>query len=203
VRARAFEPFFTTKGPGRGSGLGLAQIHGFAHQSGGTVTIDSAPGQGTEVTLLLPRTAAAEPLRDPESLEAAALPRGCGETVLVVEDDTAVRATLAATLRNLGYRVLEAGVADTGLATLASTGTVDAVLTDLTMPGPLDGLEFAAIARTRRPDLPVVLVTAHPDPLHGRQLPEGVALLLKPFDRARIATVLRNMLDRKTPLIAA
>jgi CheY-like chemotaxis protein len=122
--------------------------------------------------------------------------------VLLVEDDTSVRASLAATLRDLGYRVLEAELADTGLALLASVGAVDAVLTDLAMPGPLDGLEFAEAVRSHRPSLPVLLVTGHLDPLRGRRLPGGVGVLAKPCDRTRLATGLRGVLDGRTPPIA-
>ena len=194
VCRRAFEPFFTTKGPGRGTGLGLAQIHGFAHQSGGTATIESAPGRGTEVAILLPRAGADAPNRPPGPRDATVeVLRGEGETVLLVEDDALVRATLAATLHDLGYRVLEAGDAEAGVAALVDAG-VDAVLTDFTMPGTLDGLEFVNIAQARRPGLPAVLLTGHLDPLRSKRLPEGVAFLQKPCDRVQMATTLRRVL---------
>jgi PAS domain S-box-containing protein len=206
VRRRAFEPFFTTKAPGKGTGLGLAQIHGFAHQSGGTVTIDSAPGAGTEVALLLPRAGAAlDPAsarrdrtreqEDDDDDDDAGAPRGRGETVLVVEDDALVRAALAATLRDLGYGTVEAQDADAALAVLESGAAVDVVLTDLTMPGSMDGLGFARIARARRPGLPVVLITGHLDPMHGvRGVPEGVGFVQKPHRRGRLAAVLQRAL---------
>jgi len=196
VRSRAFEPFFTTKESGQGTGLGLAQIHGFAHQSGGTATIESVPGRGTEVAILLPRTDAPEShgnLR--EHRAAAAAPGGHGETVLLVEDDASVRATLAATLCDLGHRTLEAENADAGLAALANCA-VAAVVTDLTVPGRLDGREFAEAVLEHRPRLPIILLTGHLDPLRGRRLPDGVAFLQKPCDRTRIATLLRSTLDR-------
>lgn len=194
VRRRAFEPFFTTKGPGQGTGLGLAQIHGFAHQSGGTATIESMPGQGTEVAILMPRTGAAEPGRIRGLRDAAVEPlRGQGQTVLLVEDDALVRATLAAGLQDLGYRVMEAGDADAGLTALAGAA-VDAVLTDLTMPGTLDGLEFARLIQARSPNLPIVLLTGHLDPFRGTQLPEGVTFLQKPCNYSELAATLRRVL---------
>jgi PAS domain S-box-containing protein len=195
VLRRAFEPFFTTKEAGQGTGLGLAQIYGFAHQSGGTVTIESEPGQGTEVVILMPRIGTATPEFDPEPRDAAAdAPSARGETVLLVEDDTLVRAALAAMLADLGYRVLEAEDADAGLSILAGA-SVDALLTDLTMPGRLDGLELAEVAETRRPGLPIVLVTGYPGMLRGRRLREGTQFLQKPCSRVQLAAALRRALD--------
>lgn len=194
VRRRAFEPFFTTKPTGQGTGLGLAQIHGFAHQSGGTVTIDSTPGQGTEVAMLLPQADVALIPQENSCVAAAEAPRGHGETVLVVEDNLAVRSTFARMLSDLGYRVLEAEDADEGLAVLDGDSSADAVLTDLTMPGSMDGLELAEIARTRHPALPVILTTAHLDPLRRRRLPPGVGFLQKPCDRAGLAVAVRSAL---------
>jgi CheY-like chemotaxis protein len=195
VRRRAFEPFFTTKAPGKGTGLGLAQIHGFAHQSGGTVMIDSAPGRGTEVAILLPRTGAAAP--DGAGIGEAAEPEaeaGFGETVLVVEDDALVRGALAETLRDLHYRVVEAADADAALALLDRGTGVDAILSDVTMPGSMDGLGLAAAARARLPGVPVVLATGRAGALDGRSLPPGVGVLRKPLSRSAIAVALRRAL---------
>ncbi len=194
VRRRAFEPFFTTKAPGKGTGLGLAQIHGFAHQSGGTVLIDSAPGRGTEVAILLPRTGAAAP---DAGIGMAAEPEaeaGYGETVLVVEDDALVRGALAETLRDLHYRVVEAADADAALALLDRGTGVDAILSDVTMPGSMDGLGLAAAARARLPGVPVVLATGRAGALDGRSLPPGVGVLRKPLSRSAIAVALRRAL---------
>jgi PAS domain S-box-containing protein len=191
VRRRAFEPFFTTKPSGKGTGLGLAQIHGFAHQSGGTALVESAPGQGTEVAILLPRSVkparrcveATGPAPEPEA--------GFGEMVLVVEDDAMVRAALAETLRDLRYRVVEAADADTALAMLDSGVAADVVLSDVMMPGSMDGVEFAAVARERFPRLPLILTTGRADVLGGRPLPPGVDVLRKPHSRSGIAAALR------------
>jgi CheY-like chemotaxis protein len=193
-RRRAFEPFYTTKGPGKGTGLGLAQIHGFAHQSGGTATIESAPGQGTEVAILLPRTgdqAGGPP--EPQALPAAEPEAGFGETVLVVEDDPLVRGAVAETLRDLRYRVLEAADADAALL-LLERATVDAILSDVMMPGSVDGVAFAHAARARFPGTPVILATGHAGALIGKPLPPDVVFLKKPLSRSAIASAVRRAL---------
>ena len=199
VRRRAFEPFFTTKAAGKGTGLGLAQIHGFAHQSGGTVRIDSAPGRGTEVAILLPRAAggavAADGAVPDAGFQEVAEPEpetGFGETVLVVEDDALVRGALAETLRELRYRVVEAADADAALALLDRGAGVDAILSDVAMPGSMDGVGFAVAARARWPGVPVVLATGHVGALDGRALPPRVGVLRKPLGRAAIAVALRR-----------
>ncbi len=193
VRRRAFEPFFTTKGPGKGTGLGLAQIHGFAHQSGGTARIESAPGKGTEVAILLPR-AGDRAGRAPEPQASAAEPdAGFGETVLVVDDDPLVRGAVSETLRDLRYRVLEAADADTALLLLERVA-VDAVLSDVMMPGSMDGVAFAHAARVRFPGIPVILATGHAGALNGKPLPPGVALFKKPFSRAALGSAVRRAL---------
>jgi CheY-like chemotaxis protein len=194
VRRRAFEPFFTTKGPGKGTGLGLAQIYGFAHQSGGTAVIDSAPGRGTEVAIFLPRSnepmhrASAPPMADAEA-EA-----GFGETVLIVEDDALVRTALAETLRDLRYQIMEAADADTALTMLEGGAAADLIFTDLSMPGSMDGLEFAAAIRMQFPHLPVILTTGHVGVLSGRTLPDGVSFVRKPHSRTGIAAAVRQAL---------
>jgi signal transduction histidine kinase len=196
VRRRAFEPFFTTKAPGKGTGLGLAQIHGFAHQSGGTVRIDSAPGKGTEVAILLPRAAhgAAPGAELGDAAGPEAEPTESGEVVLVVEDDALVRAAMAETLRELRYRVVEAADADAALALLDGGAGVDAILSDVTMPGSMDGVGFAAAARARRPGIPLLLATGHVGALDGRALPPRVGVLRKPLGRTAIAVALRRAL---------
>jgi PAS domain S-box-containing protein len=203
VRRRAFEPFFTTKGPGKGTGLGLAQIHGFAHQSGGTVAIESAPGEGTEVAILLPRAGAAARAagtRPEESEEAEA---GSGETVMVIEDDPLVRAALAETLRDLRYRVVDAADADIALTMLDYGIAADAVVTDLIMPGGMDGLEFAVAARERFPAMPLVMVTGHAEALRGRALPPGLEVVRKPHGRSGIAAALRRALGKASAPVCA
>jgi PAS domain S-box-containing protein len=208
VRRRAFEPFFTTKGPGKGTGLGLAQIRSFAHQSSGMALIESAPGKGTEVALLLPSTN--EPTQDiptqdnPRSaVPAEGTDVGFGETVLIVEDDALVRTTLAETLCDLAYQIVEAADADAALALLENGVTADMILTDLSMPGSMDGLEFAFAARSRFPKLPVILTTGHVGFTSGKALPPGVTFLRKPHSRTDIAAAIRNALTEGQHVVAA
>lgn len=122
-----------------------------------------------------------------------------GETVLLVEDDMAVRMTLAITLEDLGYRVLQAADAETGLATLAAT-EVNVLLTDLRMPGRLDGLELVELARARNPILPIVVVAGYLDLSNGRRLPADSMFLQKPCSRAQLALVMRRVLSRDPPM---
>ncbi|WP_052389501.1 PAS domain S-box protein [Belnapia moabensis] len=194
VQRRACEPFFTTKAPGKGTGLGLAQIHGFAHQSGGSVRIKSAPGWGTEVAILLP--ASSETVRPDAAAPVleAKLEAGLGETVLLVEDDAIVRKALAETLSDLRYRVVEAADADAALAMLESGLGLDVVLSDVMMPGTMDGVDLAAELHARCPGLPIVLATGRVDVLRGRLLPPQVSMLRKPLSRAGVAAAVRRAL---------
>jgi CheY-like chemotaxis protein len=163
VRARVFEPFFTTKGVGKGSGLGLAQVLGFAQQSGGGVRIESRPGAGTTVRVYLPRAhagAAADAPAPVRRVTAEPLPRR--RIALLVDDDNAVRDVTAARLRQLGFEVLEAGSGGAALDLLDRTAQVDLLVADFAMPG-MNGVEVAQQARARRPDLPVLFVTGYAD----------------------------------------
>ncbi|HJU16661.1 MAG TPA: ATP-binding protein [Stellaceae bacterium] len=198
VLRRAFEPFFSTKGPGKGTGLGLAMVYGFVRQSGGHVQIDSRPAKGTRVTLYLPFAPA--PPRDPVPAAApAALERG-SETVLVVEDESAVRDLAGAMLRDLGYTVVEAADGDTALQILAARRDIDAVFSDLIMPGAAGGLDIAREILQNRPDLAVVLTSGYassysdPDGLLAR-----VEFVQKPYRQADLAGSLRKALDRRVP----
>ncbi|MBL6080627.1 PAS domain S-box protein [Belnapia sp. T18] len=196
VRRRAFEPFFTTKGPGKGTGLGLAQIHGFSHQSGGTAVIESAPGKGTQVAILLPRTTRPVRLTPEPSFATADTEAGSSETVLVVEDDPLVRTALVETLRDLRYRVVAAADADAALALLGSGVAADLILTDLSMPGSMDGLDFAAVARMRFQKLPVILTTGHAGDLSNRLLPTEMIIVRKPYSRGEIMSAVTASLAR-------
>lgn len=196
VRARAFEPFFTTKGPSKGSGLGLSTIYGFAHQSGGNVTIYSEPDRGTTVNLYLPK---AQDLREGTDKPAAAPMAHAiqGETVLVVEDDDRVRRLTATRLKQLGYRVLEAANGQAALTILAETPAIDLVFSDQVMPGGMSGLDLAEKLRDSFPDLPVVLTSGYSADLIGRDKVDGLGLkvLRKPYQQAQLAQVLREALD--------
>jgi PAS domain S-box-containing protein len=194
TRARAFEPFFSTKGPGHGTGLGLSMVHGFVHQSGGTIRLASAKGGGTTVQLFLPRTRrAAGP---PAPMDGLALPGGT-ESIVVVEDNADVRAMVAAQVRSLGYRVVEAESGDAALALLeARSQEFDLVITDIVMPGKVDGLALARIARERWPRLAMLLTTGFAHVIEG--VGEGKAadfgVLRKPYRKADIAHAMRAAL---------
>ncbi|TDG17460.1 PAS domain S-box protein, partial [Paracraurococcus ruber] len=159
VLARVTEPFFTTKPKGKGTGLGLAMARGFAEQSGGGIAIASRPGRGTTVSLWLPRAAAAPA---PEASAAPPLPAGgVAAALLLVDDEPAVRAVLGAGLAAQGFQVTEAEGAAAALDWLEAGGRPDAMVTDLAMPGGVDGLGLLQAARRRLPGLPAVLITGH------------------------------------------
>jgi PAS domain S-box-containing protein len=201
VRAHAFEPFFTTKPAGKGSGLGLATIYGFARQSGGNVTIYSELGNGTTVNLYLPRDGrdTEEEVAPPAASEVHA---GSGETVLIVEDDDRVRRLTARRLADLGYRVLEAGHGAEALAVLAETHDVDIVFSDLVMPGGMSGFDLARQVRERWPRARVILTSGYSAGLVNQadiaQL--DLHLMRKPYRQAELARVFRAALaDRPRP----
>jgi len=155
TRARAFEPFFTTKEQGRGTGLGLSQVHGFAQQSGGAAIIDSVAGRGTVVTMYLPRADAA----NPEIASEAPSPT-CGGVALLVEDNSEVAAVTKDVLDQLGFEIHVAGDADQALR-LVNERQFDIVLSDIILPGSLNGVELARRLRAAHPTLPIVLATGY------------------------------------------
>jgi PAS domain S-box-containing protein len=191
---RAFEPFFTTKPIGQGTGLGLPMIYGFARQSGGRARIESTIGTGTSVMLCLPSV-------DPDTLgesleeEPAPEPQGEGETILLVEDDTAVRLVVLDVLGELGYRVTEARDATAALPVLQSKERIDLLISDVGLPG-MNGRELAEIARRYRPGLPVLFVTGYAEGavLRGGFLGEGMDMVTKPFAIETLAAKVRTML---------
>lgn len=192
---RAFEPFFTTKGPGKGSGLGLAMVYGFAAQSGGGVTVESQPGQGTVVRLLLPAAGAAEP--PTLATDAEAVPGGT-ETILVVEDDDLVRRIATRHLRGLGYTVLEAADAEDAMAILGTEPEIDLVFSDILMPGALDGYALACWVATERPDVQCLLTTGYSGARDQLVPPAGASslpVLAKPYSREQLARQIRALLD--------
>jgi signal transduction histidine kinase/DNA-binding response OmpR family regulator len=201
VLKRVFEPFFTTKG-GQGTGLGLSQVYGFARQSGGTVTLQSTPGRGTTACIYLPRaepSAAERECDDGPMVAPVAVPRAeNGDTILVVEDDEDVRAYTAGLLRELGYAVLEAMDAPRALQIVEREAGVRLLLTDLGLPGGLDGRMLSERARRIRPSLPVLIMTAYAASalIHDGRLDPGIELLAKPFTREALARRVRALLDR-------
>jgi signal transduction histidine kinase len=200
VRARVFEPFFTTKDVGKGSGLGLAQVYGFARQSGGTVRIDSRPGRGTTVTLLLPRSSRAEALEEQCPAEAVGTSVHPGGTaarhVLLVEDDDEVAALVTEMLAQLGFEVTRAASSRAALGALANGRAVDLVFSDILMPGGMNGLDLAREVRRRRPGLPVLLTTGYAGSALRVAEAEGVAVLAKPYRVEVLAAAVRAALGR-------
>jgi CheY-like chemotaxis protein len=162
VLERAFEPFFTTKEVGRGSGLGLSMVYGFAQQSGGHVSIQSQPGRGASVTVLLPLAERHETLSPPPPVAASATPH-VRTRILVVEDETDVRRFVTSLLLVLGHEVVEAGTGQSGLKVLRSDPAIDLLFTDVVLPGGMSGVELARQARQIRPDLKVLLTSGYPD----------------------------------------
>ena len=194
VMEKVFEPFFTTKPEGRGTGLGLSMVYGFVRQSGGHVRISSAPGQGSTIRLYLPRCTRAEDAATgtPDSDRVT----GGNETILVVEDDAAVRDTVIAMLRDLGYRVLKATHAASALAIIEGGARIDLLFTDVVMPGPMRSVELVAAARQQLPQLQVLFTSGYTQNaiMEGGRLSEGVELLSKPYTREALARRLRQLL---------
>jgi signal transduction histidine kinase len=194
VRAKVFEPFFTTKEVGKGSGLGLSQVLGFAKQSGGGVRIDSIVGEGTIVHIFLPR-AAAKVTHAQEKIELASEDTTAeGAMILLVDDDAAVREVTSAILRDLRYAVVEAGSGADALELLGQRPAVDLMLVDFAMPG-MNGAEVARLARAARPSLPVLFVTGYAD----RAALVGVNethIIGKPFANDELAAKIKLALAR-------
>ncbi len=194
VAARAFEPFFTTKAFGRGSGLGLSMVFGFVSQFRGHIRIATGPGQGTAVTLYLPRSEQPSDVAEPAAAAVAAAGQG---RVLLVEDDPSLRQTATIQLRRLGYEVLAASNGEAALEMLRQAGAVDLLFTDVVMPGRLNGHQLARQAVVLRPSLRVLLTSGYqanamPD---AEDLPSGFRLLSKPYRLADLAEAIRQLLE--------
>ena len=193
VLERVFEPFFTTKPQGRGTGLGLSMIYGFVRQSGGHILIESSEGNGTSVFIYLPRALAKVlPGPTPPHREVSL---GRGETVLVVEDDEAVRQYACGVLDDLGYRVIEAETGDAGLIAAECNPEIDIVLTDIVMPGLLDGVAMAREIQKRRPELKILFTSGYSETQpHEGGLVSSANFLKKPYRPADLAEKLRSLL---------
>jgi two-component system NtrC family sensor kinase len=195
VLERAFEPFFTTKEIGRGTGLGLSQVTGFIHQSGGAVDISSEVGRGTTVSLLLPR-ASGEVVAEasPVSTEVASERRPA--RILLVEDNPQVRELAALILAEEGHDVVEASQADQALQIIISDASIELVFSDLVMPGTMDGLDLARAVRERRPGVLIVLATGYSEAA-AKVLADGFVLVPKPYRPDILALTVRKALSER------
>ena len=198
ILARVTEPFFTTKPEGKGTGLGLAMVYGFAKQSGGTVEIESALGRGTTVTLLFPATDQSTHAAAPSSPRAA--DRDGTETVLVVDDRPDVAETAGMLLSDFGYTVLTAHGPEQALAVLDGERRVDLLFTDLVMPGGMNGVMLARAARDRQPKIKVLLTTGYAEASLERTDAGGseFEIIMKPYRRLELARRVRRVIDGPT-----
>jgi signal transduction histidine kinase/ActR/RegA family two-component response regulator/HAMP domain-containing protein len=193
LRDKVFEPFFTTKPMGKGTGLGLSMVYGFVKQSGGHIKIYSEEGYGTTIKLYLPRATA-----QADAPAKAPLPiRGGDETIMVVEDDALVRNFVVAQLNSLGYKTITAADGNVALAHLDDGAPFDLLLTDVIMPGGINGRQLADTVTLRRPSVKVLYTSGYTENaiVHHGRLDAGVLLLAKPYRRADLARMVRAALD--------
>jgi PAS domain S-box-containing protein len=196
VVARAFEPFFTTKPTGQGTGLGLSMIYGFARQSGGYVRIFSEVDVGTTVCIYLPRYLGGDAADQP-SVRVPEMPRaGSGETVLIVDDELTVRKLVVDVLEGLGYAAVEAWDGVSALKVLQSDARIDLLITDVGLPGGMNGRQVADVARQRRPDMPVLFITGYAESaaIGEGSLGPGMHLLTKPFAMQSLASRIKSII---------
>jgi PAS domain S-box-containing protein len=196
VIAHAFDPFFTTKPLGQGTGLGLSMIHGFVRQSGGQVRIYSEVGKGTTMCLYLPRST--DGTEDAETPDAPYAPDpGHGETVLVIDDEPTVRMLMVEVLEEAGYIALEAGDGPGGLKLLQSDLRIDLLVTDVGLPGGMNGRQVADAARITRPDLKVLFVTGYAEnaAVGNGLLDRGMQVITKPFAMTTFGNKVREMIE--------
>jgi signal transduction histidine kinase len=195
VAAHAFDPFFTTKPLGQGTGLGLSMIYGFARQSGGQIRIYSEVGKGTTMCLYLPRHDDDPNFNDAANFPEASESLGDGEVVLVIDDEPSIRMLITDVLSDTGYSVLEASDGPAGLRVLQSAARIDLLITDVGLPGGMNGRQVADAARTLRPDLRVLFITGYAEnALMGNgHLEKGMHVLAKPFEVERLAIKIREL----------
>jgi PAS domain S-box-containing protein len=195
VQARIFEPFFTTKERGQGTGLGLSMVFGFMKQSGGHINVYSEVGAGTTFRLYLPRDHGAAETTGPAPVRVS---QGGSETILVVEDNAALRRVVVRQLTSLGYKVCEAESSEAALAMIKGGSPIHLLFTDIVMGGKQDGFDLAQIVISRWPTIKVVLTSGFPGAGGGAdQLPSGaIRLLSKPYLKEELARVIRDALDR-------
>jgi len=197
--ARVFEPFFTTKPVGRGTGLGLSQVYGFARQSGGLVEIDSAPGKGAMIRLLLPLSEATE---EPAPIAAPPAANGRSLRLLLVEDDADVGALVEAMLRELGHEVLRAADVEEALQVAAREPALDLMLTDVIMPGGRNGIDLAGEMTRTRPDLPVILSSGYTGESLANAEQAPWPLLRKPYTLEQLSEAIALAVQTAPPKAA-
>ena len=199
VAAKAFDPFFTTKPLGAGTGLGLSMTYGFARQSGGQVRIRSEPGSGTTMCLYLPRHDAEASLESPAAGSEAPGRAGTGEVVLVVDDEPTIRMLIVEVLREAGYVAVEAFDAQSALRALESLSRIDLLVTDVGLPGGLNGRQIADAARVKRRDLKVLFITGYAEnaALGGGILERGMSVVAKPFEIESLARKIAELMAER------
>jgi PAS domain S-box-containing protein len=196
VVAKAFDPFFTTKPLGKGTGLGLSMIYGFVRQSGGQVRAYSEVGKGTTMCIYLPRHTGA--VDDNAAQEETAVERGFGETVLVVDDEPNIRMLVSEVLTEQHYRILDATDGPSAFAILESGKRIDLMITDVGLPGGLNGRQIADRARVLRPKLQILFITGYAENAAvSNHLEPGMSVLAKPFAMSTLANKVREMLESK------
>lgn len=196
VVAKAFDPFFTTKPLGAGTGLGLSMIYGFAKQSGGHVRIYSEVGEGTTVCIYLPRHSGTAVDHDHSAEALRLVPTDAGETVMIVDDEPSIRMLFADVLQEMGYHVIQAADSLTGLSILQSDVRLDLLISDVGLPGGMNGRQMADAARATRPDLKVLFVTGFAENamLNEGHLEPGMAVLTKPFNIGILTERVRDLI---------
>jgi PAS domain S-box-containing protein len=195
VVLRAFDPFFTTKPTGQGTGLGLSMIYGFAKQSGGQVRIYSEPGAGTTVRIYLPRDHGEAEREIPQAKPVEVSRASAGETVLIVDDEPTVRMLVTEVLADLGYTAIEAANGTSGLKVLQSNVRIDLLITDVGLPGGMNGRQMADAARSTRPDLKVLFITGYAQnaAVANGHLEPGMHVLTKPFGLENLASRIKTI----------
>ena len=194
VLSRIFEPFFSTREAGQGSGLGLSIAFGFLKQSGGHISAYSEVGIGSTFRLYLPRSRQGSAIEVPQPPALAEPEHGRGETVLVVEDNLGLRQVLLRQLTAGGYRVIEAGDAREAVEKIESGVAIDLLLTDIVMPGGMNGRELADRAAALRPDLKIILTSGFSEYTNGSMTPPGRRILRKPYLRRELLSLLHETL---------
>jgi len=197
VTARAFDPFFTTKPTGQGTGLGLSMVYGFARQSNGQVRIYSELGHGTTIKIYMPRHVgkSEEQRHEVDTVEPPRAEEG--ETVLVVDDEPTIRMLIGDTLAELGYQAIEVADAASGLKVLDSDVNIDLLITDVGLPGGMNGKEMADAARAKRPKLKVLFITGYAEnaAITNGHLEPGMDVMSKPFSMDKLAARIRSIIE--------